>query len=721
MADNIDAKATSEAGRYEPDRKRSWAAGLDRREFLEVAGTGLLITITGVRAVAQRRSGLRGARTVEARLHVGEDGAVTVLTSKVEAGQGARTQITQAAAEEMKLPVAKVRLIMADTAVVPDDGPTVGSRTTPTTIPPVRRAAAAAREILIAAAAKQWGVERDKVEVRDGAAIERNGGRRLSYAELARSAAPANAFAGAIPPDVTVTRVTEWKVLGTPVPKIDARALVTGAHRFPSDIMRPGMLYGKVLRPPSFGATLAAIDLTPARKIEGVTVVREENFVGCAAPSSRRARKAVEAIAPTARWETTDQPSSEELFSYLKEHALTKGSGGGGPRTQTKGSVEEALAGARRVVRATYKVAYIQHVPLEPRAAVAEWEDGRLTVRTGTQCPNRVRREVAAAFHLDPDKVRIIVPDTGGGFGGKHTGEVAIEAARLAREAGRPVSVRWTRQEEFTWAYFRPAGLFEMRAGLGTNGMITAWEYTCYNTGSAALEAPYKIPNTKTSYVPCRAPLRQGSYRAIAATANNFAREAFIDELAVAAGADPVEFRLANTDDERLRAVIETAARRFRWKERKRNRKPGVGIGIAAGHEKGSYVACCVEVATDSVRGSIQVRQVCEAFECGAIQNPVNLRSQVEGCIIMGLGGALTEEIRFRNGRILNGSLAEYHVPRFADTPPIEIVLMNRPDVPSVGAGETPIIAIAPAIASAVFDAAGVRVRSMPVRLPATA
>ena len=348
---------------------------------------------------------------------------------------------------------------------------------------------------------------------------------------------------------------------------------------------------------------------------------------------------------------------------------------------------------------------------------MAEWKGGRLTVWTGTQRPHGVQEQLAAAFHLPAKNVRVIVPDPGGGFGGKHTGEVAVEAARLAKEAGRPVSLRWTREEEFTWAYFRPAGLYELRAGLDAKGLITAWDFTNINAGRAAIESPYNIPNTRTRFRYCDAPLRGGSYRGIAAGPNNFVREAFMDELAAAAQADPLEFRLRNLDDPRLAAVLQAAADRFRWQQRKtRAGARGRGIGIAGGTEKGSYVAACVEVGIDRRRGTITVHEICQAFECGAIQNPKNLRAQVEGCIIMGLGGALREEIRFENGRLLNGSLSQYPVPRFKDVPQMEIILLDRKDLPSAGAGETPLIAVAPAIANAVYDAGGVRIRSLPVR-----
>lgn len=702
-----------EPERYELAEGLPYQFELDRREFLGAAGAGLLITVSG-----SIGCGEPGAAAAEAnppsRLHIAKDGLITVMTGKVEVGQGSRTQLTQAAAEEMRVPVGSIQLIMADTSRVPDDGSTAGSRTTPRTVPAVRKAAAAAREILIRAAAERWGVSAGDLEVRAGTVSHPEGEQKLTYGDLADSEQLTATLAEPAPEDVSITRVERWQVLGQSVPRVDNTAIVTGAHRFPSDIVRPGMLYGRVLRAPSYGATLSKIDLTAAEKMENIAVVRDGDFIGCAAPTSRQAQQALDALARTAQWTTSDHPSSDELFSHLKQHAVTKGEGRRGPRSRTKGSVQDGSSVVKRTLTATYQVPYIQHAPMEPRAAVAEWKDGTLTVWTGTQRPNGVQQQLVEAFRLNADKVRVIVPDTGGGFGGKHTGEVAIEAARLAKEAERPVSLRWTREEEFAWAYFRPAGLLEVRAGLDDHGSIVAWEFTNYNAGTAAIESPYNLPNTATQYFPSESPLREGSYRGIAATANNHVREAFMDELAAAANVDPLEFRLRHLDDSRLEAVLRAAAKRFGWQENL-TRKPGIGVGIAGGLEKGSYVAACVEVAVDRDAKSIRVLRIVEAFECGAIHNPRNLKAQVEGSIIQGLGGALTEEIRFESGRLLNGSFARYPVPRFKDIPPIETVLIDRPDLPSVGGGETPIIAIAPAIANAVHSATGVRVRSLPI------
>jgi isoquinoline 1-oxidoreductase len=476
------------------------------------------------------------------------------------------------------------------------------------------------------------------------------------------------------------------------------------------------MLYGKVLRPPAYGAKLESIDLGPAQAMPDVVVVRDGDFVGVAAPTTHRARQALEALSKTARWSESPHPSSREIYEYLRGRAR-----GGVPANPFADEVSRA----KKVLRATYHVPYVQHAPLETRAAVAEWTDGKLTVWAGTQNPFGYHAELARTFGLSSDQVRVIVPDFGSGFGGKHTGEAAVEAARLARAAKRPVSLHWTREEEFTWAYFRPAAVIDIEASLDDKGTLTSWHFVNINSGPAAVDTPYRAGKARSRYVPSESPLRQGSYRTLAATANNFAREAFMDELAAAAGADPLDFRLAHLDSPRLRAVLEEAARRFEWRKRVREKRPDVGVGLACGTEKGSVVAACVEIVLDRPQDRILVRRVCEVFECGAILNPDNLVSQVQGCIVMGLGPALREEMVFDRGRMRNAGFDKYLVPRFSDLPEIEVHLLNRPDLPSAGGGETPIIAIAmigvsppPAIANAVFHATGVRVRSMPIRLP---
>jgi len=707
---------TLEAERSERSDSPRPEVELSRRAFVQVLGAGLLITVTEGSSFAQRRGGRRGSRgaqNVAARLHINEDGTITVMTGKVEEGQGSRAQLTQAAAEELRVGVAKIRLLMADTALVPDDGITAGSRTTPSTVPAVRRGAATARELLTHLAAERWKVDGSALDVRDGMIAHKATKKTVSYADLARSREIAEALKQSIPSDVAVTSVSRWEVMGTSVARPNIRDLVTGAHRYPSDIARPAMLYGKVLRPPSYGATLESIDLSAAEAMEEVVVVRDGQFVGFAAPSTFRADQALTAVAKTATWKTVSHPSSNELFSHLKKHAGT-----GRPRT--RGSIEKALAGAKEVLTATYEVAYVQHAPMEPRAATAEWKDGKLTVWAGIDYPQRIQGDLARALNVPADRVRVIVPDMGGGFGGKHTGEAAEEAARLAKAAGRPVAVRWTRAEEFTWAYFRPAAVIECKAGLEGGGSLVAWDFTNINAGGSAIDTPYDVANTRIVSVGSDSPVRQGSYRCLAATANNFARESFMDELAAAAKADPLAFRLAHLENTRIRTVLGVAAKHFDWPRRRKKVTPETGVGLACGTEKNSVVAACVEVGIDRRRGEIKVNEVCEAFECGPIQNPANLTSQVHGCIMMGMGPALREAIQFEDGKILNAGFSEYQVPRFKDMPKIDVHLVSNTDVPSAGGGETPIIAIAPAIANAVFAATGLRIRSMPIRLPDT-
>lgn len=697
---------------------------MHRREFVALLGAGLVFSVRGSVSLAQDRPGRRGDRgdgggKIAERLHIAPDGAITVLTGKVEVGQGSRTQLTMAAAEELRVPVERIQLVMADSALVPDDGGTSGSRTTPSTVPQVRRACAAARELLLQAAASEWQAAPDSLKVEDGKVLGAAPGQVLSFGDIV-SRKFKDGFQEEIAPGVSAASASGWKVLGTSVPRVGAEAIVTGAHRYPSDIALPGMLHGSILRPPAIGSRLVELDLAPARALEGVVPVRDGDFAGVAAPTSLRARQAVEALAKTARWEgSPPKSSSEDLYAHLKESASAAGGGSGGRRDASgeRGSVEDGLASASKVLRESYRAAYIQHAPMEPRAAVAEWKDGALTVWTGTQNPDRVRGQLAESLRLPREKVRVIVPDTGGGFGGKHTGETAIEAARLALEAKRPVSLQWTREEEFTWAYFRPAGLMELAAGLNAAGEIVAWEHINYNSGGSAVATPYEIPNSRTRFRPSDAPLRQGSYRALASTANVFARECFMDELAAAAGADPLAFRLRHLKEGRLRAVLEAAAKRFDWDGRRKAVEGSKtrGVGLSCGTEKGSYAAACVEVALEE-SGRFRVVEVCQAYECGAIQNPANLRAQVEGSIIQGLGGALREEILFKEGKVLNPSFSRYRVPRFKDVPRLDIVLVDRKDLPSVGGSETPIIAVAPATANALAGPAGVRFRALPLR-----
>jgi nicotinate dehydrogenase subunit B len=704
-----------EPERYELYEAPRYRFDLDRRDFLKIAGGGILVSLSWIEAPAQqpgRRGFGRGfggnvPQELGAWLHIDEAGQVTVYTGKVEIGQNVRTSLSQAVADELRLPVEAVRLVMADTDRTPFDAGTFGSGTTPRMAPQLRRAAAAAGELLLDLAAERAKVDRATLAVADGRVTHAATRQSFSFGELTHG----QKLAKSIGADVALTPAAEWKVAGTSAAKVDGRAMVTGQHQYASDVKRPGMLFAKVLRPPTLGAKLVSVDLKAAEALPGVVIVHDGDFVAVAAPSQPRAELALNEV--RAQWDSPPQPSDKTLFADLRKETSGGRSGGGfgGRGNQEQGSVEKGLAAADHRLKATYTVAYIAHCPLEPRAAVAEWLDDKLTVWTGTQRPFGVRSDLARAFGLADDRVRVIVPDTGSGYGGKHQVEAAVEAARVAKAAGKPVKLVWTREEEFTWAYFRPAGVIDVEAGVTADGALTAWDFHNYNSGASAIRPLYEIANQRSAFHGSDAPLRQGSYRALAATANHFARECHIDDLARQVALDPLAFRLKNLTDPRLRAVLEAAAAKFGWHDAKP--APDRGLGIAGGSEKGSYVATCAEVAVKA--GKLQLVRLVTAFECGAIVNPDQLKNQVEGAVVMGLGGALFEAIRFEDGKILTAAFSDYRVPRFRDVPQLETVLLDRKDLPSAGAGETPIVAVAPAIGNAIFQATGVRLRSLPM------
>jgi isoquinoline 1-oxidoreductase len=687
-----------------------------RRDFFGIAGSGVVVALLWDQSLEGQES-KRGGRgeaapsDLAAWIHIGEDSSITVFTGKVEIGQNARTSFTQVVAEELHVPVDSIKVIMGDTALVPFDMGTFGSQSTPRMVPQLRRAAAAAREALIDLASKEGNIDRASLSARDGKIVGKDGKPEFIYGQLTKG----QKLVKVISADVPTTKAEKWTVTGTSLPKVDGQDFVTGKHQYASDTHRPGMLVGKVLRPSAFKAKLVSLDSKEAEAMSGVAVVHSGDFVGTVAPNEFVAGEALALLKP--QWEAPAQISNKELFSHLKEKAGQSrgggGGGGGGRGGGSQGSIEEGLAKADKTVKATYTIAYIAHVPLEPRAAVAEWADDKLTVWTGTQRPFGVRSELASAFNLQPERVRVIVPDMGSGYGGKHSGEVAIEAAKLAKAVGKPVKVVWTREEEMTWAYFRPAGVIEVSAGAKSDGTLTAWEFHNYNSGPSGIATPYEVANRKIEFHNTDSPLKQGAYRGLAATANHFVRESAMDELAHALGLDPLEFRLKNLKEPRLRAVLEAACGRFGWGKSKP--KEGHGFGLAAGTEKGSYVGCCAEIAVDKEKRQVQVLRAVTAFECGAILNPDHLKNQVEGALIMGLGGALFEQMEFAEGKILNANFTDYRLPRFRDVPVVETILLDRKDLSSAGAGETPIVGIAPAVGNAIFQATGMRLRSMPM------
>ena len=485
-----------------------------RRQFVQVLGAGILIAVaTPSLADAQnpnrggRRGGFGGGgrTTVAARLHIAKDGAITLLAGKVECGQGARAELTQAVAEELRVPAQRITTELADTLLVPNDGVTAGSGTTPRTITAVRQAAAFSRGLLVDLACKAWNVKPADVDVRDGKVVHAASKREESYGDLASTAEAAKAFEQMAPGDVTVTPVKEWKVLGTFVTRPNRHDIVTGAHAYPSDIIRKGMLHGKILRPASYGAKLMGVDLAAAKAIAGVKVVEDGSFIGVAAPTTFQANLDLFAISATAKWQTTQQPSSTELYDYLKQHVR-----GGIPKNPFAGDVAKGA----KSLQQEYHVAYVQHAPMEPRSAVAEWDGGKLTVWTGSQNPFGVRGELARAFNIPETDVRVrLYPDwsalrfrrqalgRGGGRGGAR---LAKRPASRFRSAGRA-------RRSLAWAYFRPAGVIVAEASLDADGKITSWHFVNVNSGGSAIETPYRIAQARALTVNSEPPLRHAA------------------------------------------------------------------------------------------------------------------------------------------------------------------------------------------------------------------
>lgn len=657
------------------------------RDHLAVLGPGLV-------CVWPPAAGAPGPRRVNggAWVHISPSGLVTAFSGKVDIGQDNRTAFQLLVAEELGVAFDHVRVVEGDTDVCPFDVGTYGSRSMPDTGEALRRAAAGARQVQVDIGGVEQLTDTCRLVLLDA--------------------------------EPTLVGPAARRLVGRSGHEVSRLDVVTGRRRYVSDLVHPGMLYGAVLRPPVPGSTLRSVDLSAAARMDDVTVLEDGSFIGVTTGDPTTARRAVGAIA--ADWDQPP-PIDDDLVGYLRDHTVP-GEGWERAIDDVDGDVEGALASAANVLTATYTTAYLAHVPLETRAALAEWSDGRLTVWTGSQVPFGVRTYVADALGMDEVDVRVIVAPTGGAFGGKHGGEVATEAARLSRAVGRPVKVHWTRAEEFQWGTLRPLAVIDVRAGLDAGGAFVAWDFLDINAGPAALGLPYAAATHRLRSQPAHSPLHQGSYRALGANANNFARESAVDEMVHGWGGDPLTFRLDHLEDDRLVTVLRTAAERFGWT---RVPPPGgsrsqdgaastpvnaarTGYGLAVGLEKGGRVATCAEV---SVGGddTVSVVRVMTAYECGTIVNRDTVVNQIEGATMMALGGALFEAVPVEHGRFAEPSLAHYRVPRFSDMPEIEVVLVDRPDLPSAGAGETPMIAVAPAVSNAVFVATGRRPRDLPL------
>jgi isoquinoline 1-oxidoreductase len=689
---------------------------LDRREFLKFLGGGIIVffSLGDASAVAEeaRRRGFLGGlpSDVNALLRIGEDGRVTCFTGKIEMGQGIITSLAQTLADELDVPLDSVDMVMGDTDLCPWDVGTFGSLTTRTFGPVLREAAAKARAMVIELAAEHLKTPPDRLKTASGAVFDKsNSKNRVTYAQLAQGKTIAKRLSKKPP----VKTASEFTLIGKPAPRLDALEKVTGKATYSGDVHLPGMLYAKILRPPAHGAKLKSVDTSMAKTMKGVHVVEDGDLVAVLHEHPDEAQKALDKV--KAQFDVPEAKADDTtIFDYLVSVAPE------GRSVSEGGTIEAGEQRAAKLFESTYLNSYVAHAPIETHTAVAKIEGDKATVWASLQAPFYAQGEVAEALGFPSQKVRVITPFVGGGFGGKTPCRQAVEAARLAKLTGKPVQVAWSRAEEFFYDSFRPAAVVKTKSAIDGSGAIVLWDYDVYFAGQRGSEHFYEIPNHRTAShgeafwgIPGPHFFGVGPWRAPANNTNTFARESHIDIMASKAGKDPVEFRLSNLSDKRMRGVLEACAKKF---GRTLLKAPsGKGYGVACGIDSGTYVATMAEVDVNKETGSVKVKRVVCAQDMGLVINPEGARMQMEGCVTMGLGYALTEEVHFKGGKILDLNFDTYEIPRFSWLPKIETVLIDAKDAPAQGGGEPAIICMGGVIANAIYDATGARLLQLPM------
>ena len=689
---------------------------LSRRKFLKIFGGGIFIfmTVGEMPAWAQEGSG-RPSRPAlptdfNAFLRIGEDGRVACYTGKIEMGQGVVTSLAQMLAEELDVALESVDMVMGDTDLCPWDMGTFGSMSTRFFGPPLRAAGAEARQVLLELGAEHLKLPADRLAIENGVIYERaNRNNSVSYAQLTQGKKIARHASGKVP----LKSPDQFKIIGKPVFRRDAYAKVTGQAKYAADIQLPGMLYARILRPPSHDAKRISLDLSAAKQIAGIQVIEDGDLIAVLHPYPDVAEKALSLI--KARYDTPTSGLNEEtIFDHLLKVAPE------GETVGENGNLDQGVQQAATTFEQTYLDGYKAHAPMEPHGAVVSVEGDKATVWPSSQTPFRAKTEVAEALGIPAGNVRIISPFLGGGFGGKSANRQVVEAARLSKLAGKPVQVAWSRQEEFFYDTFRPAAVVKIDSGIDPNGRIAFWDYHVYFAGERGSLHFYDIPNSRTvahgsgwGSEPGTHPFATGAWRAPANNTNTFARESQMDIMAAKAGIDPVAFRLNHLSDEKMRRVLQTAAEKFGWKPAAAPSKRG--YGVACGIDAGTYVATMAEVAVDPDSGKIIVKRVLCVQDMGLVINPQGATIQMEGCITMGLGYALAEDLRFTGGTIHDLNFDSYEIPRFSWLPRIETVIIDAPNEAPQGGGEPAIVTMGAVIANAVFDAVGARVLQLPV------
>ena len=685
---------------------------LDRRDFLKLIGGGIIVFFTcdETDLFGQEGRGPSYPTDLNAYLRIAEDGKVTVFSGKIEMGQGVITSLAQEAADELGVALESIEMVMGDTDLCPYDSGTYGSMSTRFFGPALRAAAAEAKTVLLDLAAEQLKAPKEKLSVENGAVfVTTDKKSRVTFGQLAKGQKITRKLDG----KAVTKSVSQFTVMGKPVKRTDALAKVTGKAQYTGDIRVPGMLYANILRPPAHGATLKNVNTSVAEKMPGVIVVNQDGLIAVLHQDPEAAEKALTSI--NAEFDLPNPAvDNVTIFDHLLNSAPQA------QETDRRGDLAAGEKAAASVIEGKYLTAYGAHAPIETHTALAKIEGGKATVWISTQSPFRNRQQIAQAIGFTAENVRVITPFVGGGFGGKNPAQQAVEAAKLAKITGKPVQVTWSRTEEFFYDTYRPAAVVKIKSGIDSAGKICLWDYNVYFAGSRSAEQFYDVPHNIIRVYgggmggeATPHPFATGPWRAPGAPVNVFARESQIDIMAAKAQIDPLEFRLNNISDSRMRKVLQTAADRFGWE--KAAAPSGRGYGIACAMDAETYVAEIAEVTVDNASGRVKVKRIVCAQNMGIVINPEGATMQMEGCIMMGLGYTLSEDISFKGGQILTTNFDTYELPRFSWMPQIETILVKNDELPPKGGGEPPIVPIGAVVANAIFDATGARLYQFPM------
>jgi nicotinate dehydrogenase subunit B len=687
--------------------------GMPRRNFFKILGSGIIIFFYPKGALNMFGSSGQQENNrpddFNALLRIGEDGTVSCFTGKIEMGQGIITSLAQTMADELNVPIEKVKMIMGDTDLCPYDGGTWGSMTTREFGINMRAAAAEARGVLLELASVQLKVPVSQLEVRNGIITDtKNAKNSVSYSQLTKG----KKIEKFLKDKPKVEDYTKFTYIGKPFLRHDARLKVTGEAKYTGDIKLPGMVYARILRPPSHGSKLTSVDYSLAEKVEGTKVVRDGDMVAVLNENRDKADEAIVKI--KAEYSSKEMPVNDKtVFDWMlkfdsKADVALK-----------EGEIEKGRQLSEKLFDSEFHDPYLAHTPIETHTALAQLVENKMTVWAATQTPYLLKDSLVSELGFPPEKVRVIVPFVGGGFGGKSAYQQAIEAAKLAKLTGKPVMVAWTRDEEFFYDNFHPAGVIKLKSGIDKAGLIKLWDYHVYFAGTRGAEIIYDIPNARiTEYsekengAPVH-PFDTGPWRAPNNNTNTFAREVQIDIMAAAAGIDPLEFRLKNLKDKKMIACLKSVADKFGYVAGKT--PSGRGIGIAVGTDVGTWVAQMAEVKVDKNTGHVQVLRVVCSQDMGLCVNPEGATLQMEGCITMGLGYTLAEELLFEGGNVLSRGFDSYEIPHFSWLPKIETIILDRKDQAPQGGGEPAIVTVGAVVANAIFDATGARLYRMPM------